>query len=387
MREFGVYIHIPFCQQKCFYCDFPSFAGRERYIDSYLEALEQEIILWKSQNPCQDILAFDGRLSPATIYIGGGTPTALEALQLEKLLQIISKHIVVEVAGEFTVEMNPGTVDAPKLDVLQKYGINRLSVGVQSFDDICLKKIGRIHTAQEAEDIIHKAQVMGFGNISLDLIYGLPGQDMDILQQSVARALALDVQHISIYGLQLEEGTVFDRLEQMGKLQLPEDTLVEKMYDYITKILPEAGYERYEISNFAQPGYESHHNLSYWQDVPYLGFGSGAHGYWQGYRYENPADIAEYIGKLQEKTLPSQLEEKVTEQAHMEEFCFLGLRTAKGISAKVFAEKFGSSLPEVYGDAIKKLSLEGLLEKDSQGIRLTAKGMKYGNQVFSEFLL
>ncbi len=387
MREFGIYIHIPFCRQKCFYCDFPSFVGREKYIDSYLEALEQEIILWKARNPCQDILTADGRLAPATIYIGGGTPTALATSQLEKLLQIISRHIAVESAGEFTLEMNPGTVDEAKLELLQKYGINRLSIGVQSFDDACLKKIGRIHTAQEAEDIIHKAKDMGFGNISLDLIYGLPGQDMNILQQSVTRALSLRVQHISIYGLQLEEGTVFDRMEQMGKLRLPEEALVEGMYDYITRVLPEAGYKRYEISNFAQSGYESRHNLSYWQDVPYLGFGSGAHGYWQGCRYENPADITEYIEKLQAKALAAQLEERVTEQAHIEEFCFLGLRTAKGISDKNFTEKFGKGLRQVYGDVISNLTADGLLEKDSQGIRLTDKGMKYGNQVFSEFLL
>lgn len=386
MREFGIYIHIPFCQQKCFYCDFPSFAGRERYIDGYLAALEQEICLWKGQYAGWDILG-DGKLSPATVYIGGGTPTALGSSQLERLLEILHRHIAIEAAAEFTVEMNPGTVDEGKLELLQEYGINRLSVGVQSFDDACLKKIGRIHTAKEAEDIIHQAQAVGFDNISLDLIYGLPLQDMDVLQQSVARALSLGVQHISIYGLQLEKGTAFYRMEQMGKLQLPEDELVEKMYDYVARALPEAGYGRYEISNFARSGYESRHNLSYWQDVPYLGFGSGAHGYWDDCRYENPADLGEYIEALKEKRLPARLEEKVTEKVHMEEFCFLGLRRAEGVSEKDFIERFGRSLNEIYDEAISKLTAEGLLSADSRGIRLTARGMKYGNQVFGEFLL
>lgn len=387
MREFGIYIHIPFCRQKCFYCDFPSFAGRERYIDSYLAALEQEISLWQEQHAGQDIFAEDGRQAPATVYIGGGTPTALDSYQLERLLEILQHHIAIDEATEFTVEMNPGTVDKAKLELLQKYGINRLSVGVQSFDDVCLKEIGRIHTAQEAEKIICQAKDNGFDNISLDLIYGLPGQDMDILRQSVSRAFSLGVQHISIYGLQLEEGTAFYRMAQMGKLQLPEDDLVEKMYDYIVEALPGAGYQRYEISNFAQIGYESRHNLSYWQDVPYVGFGSGAHGYWEGCRYENPADIGEYIEILQEKKLPARVEERVTEQAHMEEFCFLGLRTAGGIFEQSFRQKFGKGLREIYGEAISKLTADELLIEDRQGIRLTAKGMKYGNRVFSEFLL
>ena len=387
-KEFGLYIHIPFCRQKCFYCDFPSFAGREKKIDKYLQALEQEFALLRQRLYQKDnVRDTESKFAPRTIYIGGGTPTALNANQLEKLLKIVQKYVAVAEAEEFTVEMNPGTVDREKLLLLQQAGVNRLSVGVQSFDDHCLKKIGRIHTAQEAADTIELAHNLGFGNISLDLIYGLPQQDREILTQSVERALTLPVQHISIYGLQLEEGTAFQRMADMGKLQLPTDELVEAMHDYIVEKLPEAGYQRYEISNYALPGYESKHNLSYWQDVDYLGLGSGAHSYWQGTRYENPSSIDDYISALEAGRLPASLEEQVDRQAHMEEYCFLGLRTASGIDKNLFQQKFGVDLFTVYGRTIEKLMAQDLLQHTARGIALTPLGMKYGNQVFGEFLL
>lgn len=387
-KEFGLYIHIPFCRQKCFYCDFPSFAGREKKIDKYLQALEQEFallrqILYQKDN-VRDI---ESKFAPRTIYIGGGTPTALNAHQLAKLLEIVQKYVTVAKAEEFTVEMNPGTVDREKLLLLQQAGVNRLSVGVQSFDDNCLQKIGRIHTAQEAVDTIELAHNIGFDNISLDLIYGLPQQDREILTKSVESALSLPVQHISIYGLQLEEGTAFQRMEALGKLQLPADELVETMHDYIVEKLPEAGYQRYEISNYALPGYESKHNLSYWQDVDYLGLGSGAHSYWQGTRYENHRGIDDYISALEVGRLPAIVEEQVDRQAHMEEYCFLGLRTAAGIDKNLFQQKFGVDLLTVYGRTIEKLVAQDLLQHTAKGIALTPLGMKYGNQVFAEFLL
>ena len=387
-KEFGLYIHIPFCRQKCFYCDFPSFAGREKKIDKYLQALEQEFALLRQRVlPKENVRDIESKFAPRTIYIGGGTPTALNANQLEKLLEIVQKYVVVAKAEEFTVEMNPGTVDREKLLLLQQAGVNRLSVGVQSFDDHCLQKIGRIHTAQDAVNTIELAHNLGFDNISLDLIYGLPQQDREILTKSVERALALPVQHISIYGLQLEEGTAFQRMADMGKLHLPTDELVEAMYDYIVEKLPEAGYQRYEISNYALPGYESKHNLSYWQDVEYLGLGSGAHSYWQGTRYENPSSIDDYISALEVGRLPATLEEQVDRQAHMEEYCFLGLRTAAGIDKNLFQQKFGVDLFTVYGRTIEKLVALDLLQHTARGIALTTLGMKYGNQVFGEFLL
>ena len=301
IKDFGIYIHIPFCRQKCFYCDFPSFAGKEGMIEPYLEALEQEIgqVRQKLSDRGEAVFGNDSKLAPKTLYIGGGTPTVLETVALPDVFYLLQKHIDVEHVTEFTIEANPGTVDGEKLRLLRSFGINRLSLGVQSFDDGCLNAIGRIHSGYEAAEAVAEAQDAGFGNISVDLMYGLPGQDLQKLQESVESALGLGVQHISIYGLQLEPGTVFDKMQQQGRLMLPSDELTEAMYDYIAAVLPERGYQRYEISNFALPGYESRHNFSYWQDVPYIGLGAGAHSYWQGARYENPADIKGYINRIE----------------------------------------------------------------------------------------
>ena len=389
MKDFGIYIHIPFCRQKCFYCDFPSFAGKERMIGPYLEALEQEMgqVRQRLWDRGEAVFGSDGKLAPGTIYIGGGTPTVLETVALPDVFYLLQKHIDVEHAGEITIEANPGTVDGEKLRLLHGFGINRLSLGVQSFDDSCLKAIGRIHSGQEAAEAVAEAQDAGFANISVDLMYGLPGQDMNMLRESVETALSLGVQHISIYGLQLEEGTVFDKLHQQGKLVLPSDELTEEMYDYITAFLPERGYYRYEISNFALPGYESRHNLSYWQDVPYLGFGSGAHSYWGECRYQNPARIEVYMEEVFQGRAMCHVEEKVTEKAHIEEFCFLALRTAAGISVRRFAAVFGRDVHELYGEQIRRLVEKGLLLEDRERLCLSPLGMKYGNQVFGEFLL
>ena len=389
MKDFGIYIHIPFCRQKCFYCDFPSFAGKERMIGPYLEALEQEMgqVRQRLWDRGEAVFGSDGKLAPGTIYIGGGTPTVLETVALPDVFYLLQKHIDVEHAGEITIEANPGTVDGEKLRLLHGFGINRLSLGVQSFDDGCLKAIGRIHSGQEAAEAVAEAQDAGFANISVDLMYGLPGQDMNMLRESVETALSLGVQHISIYGLQLEEGTVFDKLHQQGKLVLPSDELTEEMYDYITAFLPEQGYHRYEISNFALPGYESRHNLSYWQDVPYLGFGSGAHSYWGDCRYQNPARIEVYMEEVFQGRAMCHVEEKVTEKAHIEEFCFLALRTAAGISVRRFAAVFGRDVHEIYGEPIRRLVEKGLLLEDRERLCLSPLGMKYGNQVFGEFLL
>lgn len=389
MKNFGIYIHIPFCRQKCFYCDFPSFAGRERMAGPYLEALEREMgqarrLLAESGDGA---LGKDGRLAAGTLYVGGGTPTFLGTPELEGLLYLLQRHIALERVGEFTVEANPGTVDREKLLLLHGCGVSRLSIGVQSFDDACLRRSGRIHTGQDAIDAVAAAREAGFANISVDLMYGLPGQTLELLRRSTAAAAEMGVQHISLYGLQVEAGTAFDRLRQQGRLTLPEEDVAEAMYDYMTAALPEYGYQRYEISNFALPGFESRHNLSYWQDVPYLGFGSGAHSYWEGRRYKNPDGIEAYVEGIMQGNAVGRTEEIVTEKAHMEEFCFLGLRTASGISGRKFAALFGRDVYAVYGGVIRRLAAEGLLAEEGERIYLTPLGMKYGNQVFCEFLL
>ncbi|MBO6293285.1 MAG: radical SAM family heme chaperone HemW [Selenomonas sp.] len=376
--QWGAYVHIPFCRRKCNYCDFASYGGREEAREAYVDALGVETLVRG-----QEMVLKHGR--PATLYLGGGTPSALSLDQMGTLMALL-KSVFGE-PEEFTIEVNPGTVDGEYLKKLREWGANRLSIGIQSFDDNILQNLGRIHTAAQAEETVKLAREAGFENLSLDLMYGLPGQTMAILQESVAKALSLQPEHISIYGLQVEEGTPFFKLQQEGKLDLPQDELTDEMYDYITEYLPEQGYRRYEISNFARPGKESRHNLSYWQDVPYLGLGSAAHSYLDGMRLENVADLDEYINTIKSGSLPLRSEEDPSEQHHMEEFAFLALRTMKGIDKKKFKDTFGKDLRSVYGKKINRLVRQGLLQENKRTVSLTKAGAKVGNQVFAEFLL
>ena len=380
-RRWGLYVHLPFCRQKCFYCDFPSYAGQEGRMAVYVEALLGELA--REGAPLRAAWG-----PPRTVYLGGGTPTALPPALMERLLAGLREFLAAAPdALEFTCECNPGTVDAAYLSLLRAGGVNRLSLGVQTFDDALLRRIGRIHTAAEVCAAVRQARAAGFRNLSLDLMYGLPGQTLAGLEMSVQQALALAPQHISIYGLQVEEGTAFARAQAAGRLVLPSDEESEAMYDYMTAALPAAGYARYEISNFARPGFESRHNLGYWQDVPYLGVGAAAHSYLDGQRYENPRGIEEYLAALRESGRARREEEPLTRATSMEEFAFLALRTARGIDRARFAARFGCELASVYADAIARMRARGFLEEDAQGVRLTPLGMKYGNWVFEAFLL
>lgn len=380
-RRWGLYVHLPFCRQKCFYCDFPSYAGQEGRMAVYVEALLGELA--REGAPLRAAWG-----PPRTVYLGGGTPTALPPALMERLLAGLREFLAAAPdALEFTCECNPGTVDAAYLSLLRAGGVNRLSLGVQTFDDALLRRIGRIHTAAQARAAVRQARAAGFRNLSLDLMYGLPGQTLAGLEMSVQQALALAPQHISIYGLQVEEGTAFARAQAAGRLALPSDEESEAMYDYMTTALPVAGYARYEISNFARPGFESRHNLGYWQDVPYLGIGAAAHSYLDGQRYENPRGIEEYLAALRESGRARREEEPLTRATSMEEFAFLALRTARGIDRARFAARFGCELASVYADAIARMRARGFLEEDAQGVRLTPLGMKYGNWVFEAFLL
>ena len=423
-EPWGVYIHVPFCKQKCFYCDFPSYAGKERYEAAYIDALVKEI-------QTEGARAAEKWGPPATLYIGGGTPSVLPCGLLENLLRALEETFCLrpsrgqqplplgEVAREarrsgslagrsnshdvthrgcaqesdvanyceFTIECNPGTIDAEKLTLMKRHGVNRLSFGVQTFHDDLLKAIGRIHTAQQAREAIRLARSIGFQNLSLDLIYGLPGETLAMLQEDIDEALKLHPDHISIYGLQLEAGTAFWRMHETGKLHLPDDDTVEAMYDLMTTTLPAHGYARYEISNFARPGHESRHNLGYWQNKTYLGLGAAAHSYLDGIRYENTKDIAAYIDAIHRGELPRTQEEPATRVIRMEEFAFLALRTARGIDKAAFAETFGMTLSSVYAETVRSMQRKGLLEETDETVRLTPLGMKYGNYVFEAFLL
>ncbi len=321
----------------------------------------------------------------ATIYIGGGTPTVLPAALLAGIIETIR-----EAAGtpaECTVEANPGTVDEDDLTQLRAAGADRLSLGVQSFDDRLLRVIGRIHTAAEARAAFHAARAAGFRNISIDLMYGLPTQTLADLKHSVAAALALAPEHISVYGLIVEEGTPFAAAEAAGRLALPSEDAAEEMYDFLTEELPARGYRRYEISNFARAGFESRHNLGYWQNVPYLGVGAAAHGYVDGVRWGNETDTRAYIRGVragENVRIPEDGER--TETTAMEEYAFLALRTAEGIDEADFRRTFGIGLDEVYGGVVRRYTERGMLRRAAGYTALTAAGMKRGNEVFAAFL-
>ena len=377
--DYGVYIHIPFCRKKCGYCDFPSVAGHEADMESYTEALCAELAAKGEQ------LASQGKA--ATIYIGGGTPTALPVPLLARVIQTARAVLPTAEDLEFTVEANPGTVTLETMTMLSALGVNRVSIGAQEFNDAILKRIGRIHTAQDIRDAVRWARAALIVNVSVDLMYGLPGQTMDDLQWSVGSSMDLAVNHISVYGLTVENGTPFAREQENGTLNLPSDEAEEEMYDYLAETLPKFGFRRYEISNYSRHDFTCRHNLGYWQDLPYFGFGAAAHSYHDGRRTANTRDIGAYIRAIKNGESPTHTEETVTREKHIEEFCFLALRTATGIDREKFAKTFGQEMESLYKKSIDNLKAKKYLEETPTHFRLTPLGMKFGNQAFSSFLL
>jgi len=368
-----IYIHVPFCQRKCNYCAFNSKVSGDSEKNFYVDALIREINL-RGDN-----------FFVETIYFGGGTPTTLTLTQLEKIFCAIKENFHVNERAEVTIEANPGTLDENFLRGLKFLGFNRLSLGVQSFDDDILKILGRIHDSQTAIKNIASAKKF-FKNVSIDLMYGLPNQNVDKLRRDFEQIKQLDVQHVSIYGLEIEEGTKFFQLARAGKLNLPKEEICADMYDFITENLPALGFFRYEISNFAKKNFESRHNCGYWTGKKYLGFGAGAHSFDGKFRTSNTRNVMTYIKKAFSGENFSKIEEVVTKNAAMEEFCFLGLRMVDGISAKTFEKIFGENIFEVFGAVIEKNRRIGLLNVDGDKIFLTKRGMSLGNEVFSDFL-
>lgn len=377
--EYGIYIHIPFCKQKCAYCDFPSVAGHEADMEVYTDALCKELA---SKGKA---LSLQGKAT--TLYIGGGTPTALPVPLLARVIQTAQAVIPMQPDAEITVEANPGTVSLETMTMLSTLGVNRVSVGAQVFDDAILKRIGRIHTSQDIRDAVRWARAALIVNVSVDLMYGLPGQTMDILKWSVGSSMDLAVNHISVYGLTIEDGTPFAREQAAGTLNLPSDEEEEEMYDYLAETLPQFGFRRYEISNYARHDFVCRHNLGYWQDRPYFGFGAAAHSYHDGMRTSNVQDISAYIEAVNRCESPAYTEEIVTREKHIEEFCFLALRTSKGIDRETFSKTFGQEIESLYKKAIDDLRAKKYLEETPTHFRLTPLGMKFGNQAFSSFLL
>lgn len=376
-KSTSAYIHIPFCEHICYYCDFNKVFLEGQPVDEYIEALLKEARLALRQNPVEKM---------ETLYVGGGTPTSLTASQLERLLSGL-REILPYYNGEFTVEANPGDLTADKLDVMKNYGVNRLSMGVQTFDDRLLKKIGRKHTAQDVYDTIQLLEEKDFSNVTIDLIYALPGQSLESFRDTVTRALALDLPHYALYSLILENQTMFMNWVRRGKMHLPEQELEAQMYAETIDAMEKAGRKQYEISNFAKPGFESQHNLVYWNNQNYFGLGAGASGYLGNRRYKNRGPIQHYLKSLKNDQLPVLEEEILTQKAQIEEEMFLGLRKILGVDKTVFENRFGFSMMDVYGDVIEKLKQQKLITETDLGVCLTEEGLFRGNDVFEEFLL
>ncbi|UQF38908.1 radical SAM family heme chaperone HemW [Vagococcus lutrae] len=374
----SAYLHIPFCEHICYYCDFNKVFIEGQPVDEYIDMLIREMSFLKEEVSAHPL---------STMYIGGGTPTSLSAKQLEKLMIGIHEQLPLASGVEFTVEANPGDLTADKISVLKNYGVNRLSMGVQSFDDRLLKKIGRKHTASDVFDTMRLLEKSGLNNVSIDLIYALPGQSLESFQDSLDKALSLDLPHYSLYSLILENQTVFYNLARQGRLHLPDEDEEGDMFDLAASFMEAHGRKQYEVSNFAIPGKESQHNLVYWNNEEYYGLGAGASGYLDGVRYRNFGPIQQYMQPLKEQKRPIRDEEILTEQARMEEELFLGLRKREGVSYTLFYEKFNQSLDEVFGNVIEELVAEELLVKDTQHIALTRRGLALGNNVFQRFLL
>ena len=369
----SAYVHIPFCTQICYYCDFSKVFIKNQPVDSYLEHLLEEFQSYDIQKL-------------RTLYIGGGTPTALSASQLEVLLKGLTKHLDLSVLEELTIEANPGDLDADKIAVLNNSAVNRVSLGVQTFDDKMLKKIGRSHLEKDIYENIDRLKLAGFDNISIDLIYALPGQTMEQVKENVAKAIGLDIPHMSLYSLILENHTVFMNRMRRGKLPLPKEELEAEMFEYIITELKRAGIEHYEISNFSKPGFESRHNLMYWDNAEYYGIGAGASGYVNGVRYKNHGPIRHYLNAVEEGNARI-TEEHLSQKEQMEEEMFLGLRKKSGVSMVRFEEKFGRSFDGLYGEIVKDLVQQGLMQIDGDRVRMTKRGLFLGDTVAERFIL
>lgn len=374
----ALFVFIPFCVTICTYCDFNVYARREGWFDAYVEALAQEIRTIADAGPAPR--------RAKTLAFGGGTPSILSAKQLGRVVEAIRDCFEFEAGSEWTLEANPGTVDADKLRALKGMGFSRLSLGVQTFDDARLRQFNRHHTTADSLEAFALARSAGLENVSIDLIYGLPEQTVEDWRETLERALALESEHLSLYGLQVEERTVLKRQIGLGRIPQPEADLAAQMYELAVERLATAGFRHYEISNFAKPGFESRHNMTYWLNDPYFGFGAGAHSLWMGERYENVKNPRVYMQWAASGSSPIASREKISRAMQMAETVFLGLRLADGLSWARFRRRFGEDARGVYREPIELLSSWGVLETDEERMKLTERGMLISNQLLWRFL-
>jgi oxygen-independent coproporphyrinogen-3 oxidase len=382
---YALYLHIPFCAKRCPYCDFNTYAGLEDQFESYTVALCREIRQ-----------GGEARARPPvrTIFVGGGTPTVLEPELLGRILEACREAFAIAPGVEITSEANPGTVDREHFAAMRVLGVNRLSMGVQSFDEAELQWLGRIHNAVEAERSFEAARTAGFDYINLDFMFGLPDQQPETWAGTLARALALGPEHLSLYSLIVEEGTPLADWVRRGAVAEPDDDLAADLYTYAMEALEAAGFEQYEISNWSRAGRECRHNLVYWRNEPYLGFGAGAHSFdfdperpGGGRRWWNVRPVPAYIKRMQSGPEARGGQEFITPRLAMGETMMVGLRLVReGVKDDRFRARFGLGLNDVFGETIERLVADGLLERTAEGVRLTPRGRLLGNQVFAAFL-
>ena len=376
MKEIGAYIHIPFCKHKCSYCDFVSFAGKDDLIQQYIKCLKDEIRIKKNN----DYLV-------KTIYIGGGTPSYISAKSIKDILNVIREKFKIDDNAEITIEINPGTVDEEKMQTYIEAGINRISVGLQSANDVLLKEIDRIHNFEQFLETIRIAKSVGFSNINADVMIGLPNQTIYDVEDTINLLLKENLQHISVYSLIVEDGTKIKKQIENKKLSLPDDEIERYMYWFTKRKLEKNGFIHYEISNFAKPGYASKHNMDCWNQKEYIGFGLNASSYEDDVRYKNTSDLRAYINNLEkgEQFKNIQIEERQDKKAKMDEFFLLGLRKINGVNLNEFEHKFNENPIFIYKDTFEKLLDEDLIVFDINYVKLSKKGLDLANQVWKEF--
>lgn len=381
MKELGIYVHIPFCKQKCYYCDFISYANKEEKTKEYVKCIQKEIEI-ESKKYSKD------EYEITTIYLGGGTPSYISALYIENIINVIKLNYNVKDNAEITIEINPGTVNEEKILIYEKIGINRVSIGLQTTNDKLLKQIGRIHTYEEFLNCYKLVSKSKIDNINVDLMLALPNQTIEDLEESLQKVIKLKPNHISLYSLILEEGTKLEKMVSENIVKLPEEDMEREMYWKTKRILEKNGYNHYEISNFAKEGYKSKHNMNCWSQKEYLGFGVAAHSYVNRKRYCNINNIEEYVsnikkGKIENNRTVCEIQNTIDEQ---KEFMMLGLRKIDGIDIQEFKNKFVENPIYVFHKELEKLVNEDLVEIDLDKIKLTNKGLDFANLVWEKFV-
>ncbi len=382
LETVSLYLHIPFCHTRCHYCDFNTYAGILPLREPYVRALLTEIELAGKMVQIADNTPRRSR----TIFFGGGTPSMLSVSQISRLLDACFKAFVVDKDAEITLEANPGTLSQEQLEGLRIAGINRLSMGAQSFDAELLNTLGRIHSPAEITQAVHYARAAGFTSINLDFMFGLPGQTMQHWRDTLERALELHPDHFSLYSLIIEEGTPFHTWAAEGRITPGDEDLCADMYEYADELLQQAGYINYEISNWALPGQHSRHNLTYWQNLPYIGMGAGAYSSFGNRRFSDERDPLAYIKQLKTGRIPEAESEVIEHEQAMAETAFLALRTAIGLHLPTFEQRFAQSFAQFVGNRLRVVEEAGLLEQEDGWLRLSQRGRLLGNEVFLRLL-